>query len=163
MDAFLSNDYKRQLSGALFPGCGCWPGEGDEQHPSWLQMFLPLPSSAELWLCEMFSTPSWMSWAPPGDREVTCVPPHSLVAQWCPSRGHTSSHRWTEQWAGSGAGIKQSSSVESQQQGTPGLWAARALPWSANTTEHSERNTESKCVGRSGFSAFLKLLLRRQH
>lgn len=30
--AFLSSDNKRQLSGALFPGRGFWPGE-DEQHP----------------------------------------------------------------------------------------------------------------------------------
>lgn len=34
MDAFLSGNYKRQLSGTLFPGRGFWPGEQDEQHPS---------------------------------------------------------------------------------------------------------------------------------
>jgi len=33
-DTFLSNNYKRQLCEALFPGHGFWPGEQDEQPPS---------------------------------------------------------------------------------------------------------------------------------
>lgn len=130
-------------------------------------MFLPLPSSAELRLWEMFSTPSWMSWAPPGDR----VPPVShptacwlMVSQQVP-------HQLTQGEQNNGLGLE--------------LGSSKAAPWihirnprplgsqspsmicrtwgCANTTEHSERNTESKCVGRSGFNAFLKLLLRRQH
>lgn len=137
--------------------------------------------SAELWLWWMFSTPQLdeLGSSSPdsrGDRVPPGSHPSSLVAQQCPT-GATPAHtegtgaaaRLTQQWTGSGAGIKQSSSMDSQQQGTPGLWAARALPWSAGlgavqTLQSTVRGTQrEQMCSRSGFSAFLKLLLRRQH
>lgn len=118
-----------------------------------------LPLSAELWLCWMFSTPSWMSRAPPAQTaEVTgslWVPPHqpggSVVSQQVPHQFTRGEQALVPVWQNKG--LVWSWDKAKQLHGStaarnPRLLGSLSLSmacrtWGcANMTEHSERHRE---------------------